>query len=57
MYIVVDTQTGIQVASARTRAGARRKADRLDAAYGAVRFTVTSTGAPAELRQEATTND
>lgn len=39
-WIVYDTQTGQVCGYFSTRKAARRKADRLDTEYGAIRFTV-----------------
>jgi hypothetical protein len=39
-YIVIDTKTGATVANLPTAKAARAKRDRLDLAYGAVRYAV-----------------
>ena len=39
-YHIIDTKTGLTVATASTRRAARRKADRLDLEYGAIRYAV-----------------
>lgn len=39
-YVVIDLQTGATVGIYRTRARARRVADRMDLAYGAIRYSV-----------------
>lgn len=39
-YVILDLRTGHVVSTAATRATARRRADQLDAAYGAVRYAV-----------------
>jgi thymidine phosphorylase len=39
-YIVIDIKTGETVAKCKTRQAARNKRDRLDTAYGAVRYAV-----------------
>jgi len=39
-YHVFDSRTGHSVATAKSLKSAHRKADRLDAEYGAVRYTV-----------------
>lgn len=40
MYEIIDTHTGQRVATTKTRAGARRSANRRDAEYGAYRYRV-----------------
>lgn len=40
MYQVIDSHTGAVIRTAKTSRGAYRTADRLDAKYGAVRYTV-----------------
>jgi hypothetical protein len=39
-YLVIDHQTGVVLSTHTTAAAARRKCDRLDLAYGAVRYDV-----------------
>jgi len=39
-YNIFDCKTGHSIGVAKTRKAAQRKADRLDAEYGAVRYTV-----------------
>ena len=41
-YQVIDIQTKQVVATCSTRKAASRKADKLDLAYGAIRYTVRS---------------
>lgn len=40
MYAIIDNKTKMQVATRKTRAAAARYADKLDLAYGAVRYIV-----------------
>jgi hypothetical protein len=44
-YIVVDTKTGSTVGAFTNKQSARNKRDRLDAAYGAVRYSVREVAA------------
>ena len=44
-YLVIDTRTGATVARCASKQAARNKRDRLDAAYGAVRYVVREVAA------------
>jgi hypothetical protein len=44
-YLVIDRQTGATVANLPTAKAARAKRDRLDLAYGAIRYTVREVAA------------
>lgn len=44
-YLVIDTRTGATMARCASKQAARNKRDRLDAAYGAVRYAVREVAA------------
>ncbi len=46
MFRIIDQRTKTVVATRRTRSAARRKADALDLAYGAIRYYVEETKLP-----------
>ncbi len=52
-YNIFDSRTGLVVGVARTLKAAHRKADRMDMAYGAVRYTVRFVDAAYVARIEA----